>query len=268
MKKKFGNISNFICAILAVTIVFISNITSCAATVVTDSCAYYTVLSADEQIVYNELYTKIYEHNDDLFALSKTLTEQELEDVMNALFNDHPELYWAQTGYQYAVDSAGVVHKVKLKYCINLNELDSSKQYFEELLNNLISGAMVSSTKLEQEKYLHDTICQLLTYDASNALCQGTYESLTTKKAMCAGYARLFQIACRKLDIPCYYLTGTSNGESHAWNMVIIDGKQYFVDLTWDDTDSSKNVSYKYFNKSFEDFAKDHAISELSQKII
>lgn len=73
----------------------------------------------------------------------------------------------------------------------------------------------------------------------------------------------------QKLNIPCYFCMGTSNGGNHAWNIVRIDGKYYNVDLSWDDTlgEATGQISYSYFNLSDNTFGLDHTRSGLSKKL-
>lgn len=55
-------------------------------------------------------------------------------------------------------------------------------------------------------------------------------------KGVCATYAMLFYKAASRLGIPAYICYGYADDGYHAWNMVEIDGKQYFYDLTWFDS--------------------------------
>lgn len=231
---------------------------------------YLQLLNSDQLSVYNQIYQNILNFNDELFVLNTPISENSLEDTMNSLFNDHPELFWVYTSYQYAVDSSNIVHKVKLKFCITKEELPQAQANFNSVLNSLVSGAKYYTSQLDQERYLHDEICRMNTYDPENHMNQSAYSALTTGTTVCAGYARAFQAACQRLGITCYYVTGVSRGSTHAWNVVKIDGTFYNVDLTWDDSISEYigTTSYDYFNKSDAAFASDHSRSSLSGRIV
>ena len=54
--------------------------------------------------------------------------------------------------------------------------------------------------------------------------------------AVCEAYARSFQLLLNYSGVENVFVTGTANGEGHAWNLVRLDdGNWYWYDLTWDD---------------------------------
>lgn len=54
---------------------------------------------------------------------------------------------------------------------------------------------------------------------------------------VCSTYALLFYKAASRLGIQTYLCFGYAGGGSHAWNMVMLDGEEYFYDVTWFDTE-------------------------------
>jgi hypothetical protein len=54
-------------------------------------------------------------------------------------------------------------------------------------------------------------------------------------EGVCATYAILFYKMATRLGIQCYLCYGFA-GEYHVWNMVDLDGRQYFYDVTWYDS--------------------------------
>ncbi|MBE5911840.1 MAG: hypothetical protein E7276_11855 [Pseudobutyrivibrio sp.] len=233
-------------------------------------CAYKNLLSAQEIAVYNQVYSAILDYNSSLFRLEEPLLESDLEDTMNALFNDHPELFWVNTAYKYAVDSNNVVHKIQLNFGISESDFTNVQASYENAVKTIVSEAAAYSSAVDREKYIYDKICSMNTYNECSAMNQSAYSALTSGSSVCAGYARAFQIACLQSGIPCYYVTGTSRGQNHAWNIVQIDGKYYNVDLTWDDclSETLGYNSYYYFNKNDLEFSLDHSRSALSSQLV
>ena len=227
------------------------------------------MLNQSQQQVYNQVYENILSFNEGVFRLTVPLSHDDLFITMNAVYNDHPELFWVNTSYKYGYNSAGLVVQLKLSYCIKKNDLSSATTAFNNSINNIVTQAAAYPTELERERAVHDMICDLSTYNNVNCSHQSAYSALVEGNSVCAGYSRAFQIACQKLGITCYYVTGLANGEEHAWNIVKIGGNFYNVDITGDDSISEalKTHSYQYFNVSDTAIAHNHKRSELSSKL-
>ncbi len=92
------------------------------------------------------------------------------------------------------------------------------------------------------------------------------YGALVTGTPVCQAYAEAMLVLCQAAGIPCMYVSGTgtnSSGktESHGWNCVQIQGKWYWIDVTWDDPtthDGSNALRYTYFNVTTDYLARDH----------
>lgn len=92
------------------------------------------------------------------------------------------------------------------------------------------------------------------------------------KTAVCEGIAKTFKFLLNALDIKCVVVKGKAADELsgivstdifHAWNMVKIDDKPYYVDLTWDINLSDKDIiRHDYFNLTDTDIAIDHSIDK------
>lgn len=58
---------------------------------------------------------------------------------------------------------------------------------------------------------------------------------------VCEGYSKAFQYLCDMGGVDCYTVSGTMNGVAHMWNIAVIDGKSYAVDVTNCDTGNQPN---------------------------
>jgi len=87
----------------------------------------------------------------------------------------------------------------------------------------------------------------------------GPYGGLVNGEAVCLGFATSFQLLMDMLDVECITVVGAAfnSSESHAWNMVRLDGEWYCVDATWD---MGRSPQYcNYFNVTSDYMAKsDH----------
>lgn len=80
---------------------------------------------------------------------------------------------------------------------------------------------------------------------------------LISKNAVCAGYAIILKEILDRQGIKCDY----ADGNGHAWNIVNMDGKDYGIDLTWDNNQyrAKGNMnSSKFFGQSPSEFARCH----------
>lgn len=133
----------------------------------------------------------------------------------------------------------------------------------DELVGLLIEDGM---TDERRQRAVHDWIVTHVEYDeaeASGDLRFTAYGALVNGVAVCQGYALL---AYRLLDaagLDVRMVSGTGNGEAHAWNLVRVCGAWYHMDATWDDpvgADTGPDfVSHSYFNLPDAAMVRDHA---------
>lgn len=220
---------------------------------------YYAMLDGAGQRLYRQIYANAGDLYD-AFAPVEKVNAQKLKNVFAAVVNDHPELFWVQTGYLGKFTADGQCVELDLSFNRTAQNLDSEKAVFEEKAENIASQARSQSGDYDKEKYVHDALIGSISYNKGAEMNQSAYSALVNGQTVCAGYARAFQYVLQKLGIPCYYCTGFA-GENHAWNIVSLDDGYYNVDTTWDDVDSG---NYDYFNKSDADYAGDHVRKELS----
>lgn len=159
----------------------------------------------------------------------------------------------------------------KKDFIIGNTYLEKSYNKAVEIVNELISDNMLD---IEKEIILHDYVVNTTVYDTENYLKRtygqslGILEALSEDgRAVCAGYARALELLLNLAGVECYYVTGNTTTDPHAWNVVKIDGEYYNVDATWDDPPSEDNkIRYDYFNLSDTEISKDHFIYEESFK--
>lgn len=220
---------------------------------------YYAMLSSDMQTLYRQILANAKSVTIS-FAPVVDVDVNQLKTVFEALFADHPELFWVDTSYTCKYTQNGKVVEIDLNFYPLVNNLAAEKEKFEGQANNIINGAQSLTSEYEKEKYVHDALVSKVTYDASASMSQSAYSALVNGRSVCAGYSRAFQYIMQSLGIPTYYCMGYS-GEDHAWNIVKLSDGYYNVDVTWDDTNPS---TYDYFNKSDADYASTHMRTGLS----
>ena len=112
-------------------------------------------------------------------------------------------------------------------------------------------------TQVQKEKALHDYICNNTVYTLG--INKGAYGILILGKGSCAAYADTMNLLLNRIGIYCIKIRGYAGSEAHAWNIVMIDGKYYQLDVTWDTcyTNEDGILCTKYFNVNDEFMLKE-----------
>lgn len=223
---------------------------------------YYGLLNTDEK----KLYEQIYQNANELVETFKPdvdINVQQLKKVFEAVYDDHPELFWIDTNYTYKYTANNKCIQITLSYNETTKNIEYNKEIFNDEVDKIVNAANKLSSDYEKEKFVHDTILDNVKYDKEASMNQSAYSALINKKSICAGLSRAFQLIMIKLNIPTYYCVGVSS-VNHAWNIVKLDDGYYNVDLTWNNSDITE---YKYFNKTDEEFSITHTRTGLSVEL-
>ncbi len=98
----------------------------------------------------------------------------------------------------------------------------------------------------QRELAIHDWLVDNVSYDAAADDCHDAYGALIGGRAHCVGYTDAFYLLGTLAGLDVSYMGGFASG-GHAWNVVRLDGRSYFVDVTWDDEDWGAPL-HSYFN--------------------
>lgn len=219
---------------------------------------YYQMLDPKGQHLYRQIYANAAACNA-AFVPIEAVPVSELKDVIMAVYNDHPELFWLNTVFTCKYDQNKICAELELEFNMTLEELTVSSKDFYNITNEILSQVQ-NLDVYEKERRLHDILIERVEYEKGADKNQSAYSALVDGKSVCAGYARAYQYLMQRLGIPCFYCTGYA-GTDHAWNIVGLDDGYYNVDVTWDDTEGGQ---YDYFNKTDEAYADTHVRRELS----
>ena len=214
---------------------------------------YYGFLTAAEQQIYKQIYANVSQLCD-TFVPVTSITVDEAANAIEAIFNDHPELFWLDTSYAYRYTSGGDCVQIILFFNETYDYINSAKAAFDSSAEAILSVAAGLASDYEKEKYVHDALLEKMDYTSEATMHQSAYSALVGGETVCAGYARAFQYLMTELGIPTYYCSGYSEG-NHAWNIVKLGDGYYNVDLTWDDASTSQ---YDFFNRTDKDLSATH----------
>ena len=253
-----------------------------------DYCYYYSLLSDNQKQIYDTAVYALWNNDDSFkFTLKDDINDEaEYRRVITAVEYDHPELFWYNGAY--ACNSTGFTANIRLgvwnfwDYSLSrdeqINELEEAANYVVEL------ARQNASDEYHLVKFVHDYIIETTEYayeerdeytkPQHSASCEYIYTAygcLVNHRAVCAGYAKAFQLVLNKLGIPCTYITGhvysdllsdnQKNNLNHGWNRLQLDGENYYTDVTWDDRVTF--ISYSYFNITTEELEETRSIGTM-----
>lgn len=234
----------------------------------------YSMLTPVQQYTYDRIVACV-ESRKDSFELdeSKGVVGDDIQKASDAVLTDHPEFFWFNGVDGYSSYPSGVAVSFTVNYVLNgvkidgaSVELTAAMNAFKNACNDILDSIPLWATSdYDKALYLHDTVARKVTY-TSSANAHNAYGALVEGKAVCDGYSEAYQYLLNQKGINASKVVGygdASNGEreSHAWNIVWIDGKCVYTDVTWDDQGHS--LFHAYFNRSLAVFNRDH-IAETS----
>ncbi len=222
---------------------------------------YYNQLNKIQQRAY-------YAMREGLAALAASfavprLTGKELADIYFMVRMDHPELFYSvKFSYRFYPDSDNV--EFIPEYIFEKKKIKEHQKAMESRIKKLVTPALKLGEK-EKEKYIHDFICENITYDKlKKAYSHEIIGALGHGVAVCEGIAKTVKILCDRLGIWCIIALSEANPDKgikyrHAWNIVKIEGKYYHLDATFDNSLGKKEmVRYDYYNLSDKNIYRDH----------
>ena len=191
----------------------------------------------------DEIYSSIVESLENMSMVSEypcIVDADRTERIISIINEKRPELFWIK-GF--------TITSYTKKTKIEIDIMDGCKaEKLEKMYHDIVESAdeLISSIPSHLDTYgtvvfVHDYIVSNCEYYMEGAdsgefgLWSSAYGCLVDGRAVCQGYAEAFQYIMNRLDIECGICKGDTKRGRHAWNYVNIDGKYYWIDLTWDD---------------------------------
>ena len=146
------------------------------------------------------------------------------------------------------------------------NDIDKARSIFIWITNNIVYDYKILNKKKQKRdifKCKKKDNCEV-----HYAAWEDQYlkKVITKGKGICDGYSRLFKKLCDHAGIQGSIVTGYIKNQpsqigrmgilDHAWNVILIDGKYYYIDATWAAGSCIKNKKGKYyaFNHKLEEY--------------
>lgn len=181
---------------------------------------------------------------------------------------DYAQWNYSNVGYEYRYESDKSGYYFDITLSIDYYNSASEEKQVDSAVNSIVTRIRkMNMSDYDTLKYIHDYICDRTTYSYKAYYDSGRYETaytaygaLVDDECVCQGYANAFYRICKELGYKVRIVNSDPYRGCHGWNMVMLDGRYYFVDLTWDDeirddediNEMFKGNSYYYFLVDYE----------------
>ncbi len=253
----------------------------------------YNALDNDLQQCYGTLYTALTDNfdKDNTVSLSAegetkkssngiTITlphglknAEESKTLYNAFVCDNPHFFYLNNAYGlegYEQGGVAKYNKLVLTYTMDAETRNTAKERLANATETILRDKPQTQDDFVTELYLHDQLISGCTYDKAAAStgfadapnAYSAYGALVEGKAVCEGYAKAMQLLLKQCNISSTLIFGESikSGEQHMWNLVTINGKDYHLDATWNDSDDQPR--HNYFNVTTKQISTSHRIAD------
>ncbi len=211
---------------------------------------YYDHLSTEDRLIYTQMLYILQGMMEDVVI--STMDEAQMDRVFNCVLYDHPELFYVE-GYNYTRYLIGNTPQ-KMTFSGNYNMTLDEVNAHVERINAYIAGfsdALKNNVDNIDDyniiKFVYEYIIKGTEYDMSAEYNQSIVSVIENGRSVCSGYSKTAQLLLNSCGIKTTTVQGfVKNGESHSWNLVLADGRYYYMDVTWGD------ASYTLRDKSDE----------------
>lgn len=175
-------------------------------------------------------------------------------DIWSVVFNE-----FLLFNSDAVLNSSGIVdtntNRISWTYSSKSREEHEKKiREFETKVNEFLKGITSSQTDLEKSQRLYHKFCPLMTYDYGELETRehiNGYYAFVKNRGICITFSSAYAYLLTSVGVENTTVGGETATIPHAWNVITINGKNYFVDPTFE-LSYNNGMSFTYFGISME----------------
>lgn len=211
----------------------------------------YNLLNEEEQRVYSVILDAINDFRPEISEFGAPISDATAQKLTDYVLRDHPEIFWFRGGATYYYDkSTRLVTRIVVPYCMTREEAEKRRKRIDAAVKSFMPPVTDTMSDYEVTLRIYDNIVKLVDYDSAGLERQqqekpgaetpddlrSIFGVFVNRRAVCAGYAKAMQYLLNLCGIECTYVTS----ETHAWNLLKLEGDYYHLDVTWGDGSNTK----------------------------
>jgi len=202
---------------------------------------FYNQLDEEARIIYRAIRDGVAD------GLEEVILETDNIDLIHSTYRfvlfDHPEFFWATGAASTIVTSwtdGRTYATFKPVYAHQGADKTRMQEEIEIAIDAFLATVDPHLSEYEKVRLVYEYLILNTSYNLDAPDHQNIYSVFVNRESVCAGISRAAQLLLTRLGIFATYITGdayvpgTSEAPvAHAWNLVRVNGKYYYLDVTW-----------------------------------
>lgn len=213
----------------------------------------YGTLDDETKQVYDEI---VYAFSNRETVRSSTTNVDIIEQAYQAVRYDYCDFFWIESlSYvSYGKDDDITALEITPTYSMTEEEQETLQQQIDAEAESMLADAPTDGSDFDKALYVYETLIREVDYVEGAGNSQNIISVFINHETVCQGYAYATQYLLEKLGVACTTVLGRANGETHAWNLVVMDGSWYYIDTTWG------NAQYVYRSVDGEELSEENIL--------
>lgn len=198
----------------------------------------YASLTDEEKVLYDKVKESV-ENFEEYAEFDNAVSRETARKIYKLVYAQERKYFWLSSIF-YAPEAE--VQQLKLSYLYEKDDAEMKRAELDLAASEIVGGISEKASDFDKVVYFHDRIVTGCQFSQTAEHVNSAYGVLVKGEGQCEGYASAMSILCDKAGIINYTVCGTNpEGVTHAWNKILLDGKWYNSDCTWDDPILKRN---------------------------